>query len=209
MIVTPSNNRVYTIGHSTHPIERFIELLQQHDITTVADVRSTPFSRFQPQFGRDILTKLLRDRGIKYVFLGEELGGRGNDKSSYESGRVQYRRLAETPSFRTGLERVRSGSVTHRIALMCAEGEPLACHRSILIGRELEAAGIRVAHIHPDGHLESHEEAILRLLQELDMAEPDLFRTQEQRIEEAYAKQEERIAYVDSPAEIQAETSFA
>src|ERR1017187_4769380 len=136
-----SESVVYTIGHSTHPIERFIELLQQHGITTVADVRSIPYSRYQPQFGKDLLTKFLRDKEISYVFLGEELGGRGNGKSSFEGGRVQYRRLAETTSFQSGIERIRTGSKTHRIALLCSEAEPLACHRSILIARELEAAG--------------------------------------------------------------------
>ena len=191
---------VYTIGHSTHPIERFIELLKQHGITTIADVRSSPYSRFQPQFGKDILTKVLRDNGIKYVFFGEELGGRGNDTSAFERGRVQYRRLAETPAFRAGLDRVRNGSISHRIALMCAEGEPLSCHRTILISRELETVGTHVAHIHPDGHLESHEEAIARMLDDLKMSDTDLFRSREEILDEAYAKQEERIAYVDTSA---------
>ncbi len=189
---------VFTIGHSTHPIERFIELLRQHGITTVADVRSSPYSRYLPHFGREILTKLLRDNGIKYVFLGEELGGRGNGSDSYEGGRVQYRRVAETPAFRAGLERIRAGSHAHRIALMCAEGEPLACHRTILVARELEGTGTRVAHIHPDGHVESHAEAMLRLLHEWNLDEQDFFRTPAEQMDEAYAKQEERIAYVDS-----------
>jgi uncharacterized protein (DUF488 family) len=193
---------VFTIGHSTHPIEQFIQLLKQHGITTVADVRSSPYSRYQPHFGREILTKLLRDSGIKYVFLGEELGGRGADRSVYEGGRVQYRRLAGTSAFRSGLERIRAGSQTHRIALMCAEGEPLACHRTILLARELEGIGITVAHIHPDGHLETHKDTIQRLLKEFGLEQPDFFSTPEERLEEAYSKQEERIAYVESSEEI-------
>jgi uncharacterized protein (DUF488 family) len=197
--MTISNEHtVYTIGHSTHPIERFIDLLKQHGITTVADVRSSPYSRYQPQFGKDILTKFLRDSGIKYVFLGDQLGGRGNDKSSFEGGRVQYHKLAETEAFQSGIERVRTGSLTYRIAILCAEAEPLACHRTILVSRELEAAGTHVSHIHPDGHLESHDEAITRLLDDLDMSENDLFRSREEIIEDAYARQEERIAYVDT-----------
>jgi uncharacterized protein (DUF488 family) len=197
-MTTSNEPLVYTIGHSTHPIERFIEFLQQYGITTVADVRSSPYSRYQPQFGKDILTKFLRERGIKYVFLGDQLGGRGNDKSSFDGGRVQYRKLAETAAFQSGIERVRTGSLTHRIALLCSEAEPLACHRTILVSRELEAAGTHVTHIHSDGHLESHDEAIVRLLQDLDMSENDLFRSREEIIAEAYAKQEERIAYVDT-----------
>jgi uncharacterized protein (DUF488 family) len=186
---------VYTSGHSTHPIERFIALLKQHEITTVADVRSSPYSRYQPQFGKDVLTKFLRDSGIKYVFLGEELGGRGNSNSAFESGRVQYRKLAMTPEFQSGIERVRTGSLTHRIALLCAEGEPLACHRAILISRELEAAGTHVAHILADGRLESHREAENRLLKKFDKGQLDFLQTEEEALDQAYEKQEERIAY--------------
>lgn len=188
---------VFTIGHSNHTIERFLDLLREHGVTAVADVRSVPYSRMQPQFSRETLIGALKEHGIAYVFLGKELGARSNDKSCYENGRVQYRRLARTEAFRAGLERVRTGSENRQIALMCAEREPLECHRTLLVGRELMDAGTHVVHIHADGHLEPHADAMRRLLRLLGLREQDLFRTQSELIQEAYARQEERVAYVD------------
>jgi uncharacterized protein (DUF488 family) len=199
---------VFTIGHSTHTLERFVDLLQQHKVTAVADVRSIPYSRMQPQFNREALMNALKGQGIGYVFLGQELGVRSNNRTLYENGRVQYRRLAKTELFQAGLERVQMGSKKHQIALMCAEREPLECHRTILISRELEAQDARVVHIHADGHLEPHADAINRLLLVLGLFERNLFCSQEELIEEAYEKQEARIAYVDerlvsSPDEVE------
>lgn len=188
---------VFTIGHSTHNIEKFITLLRQHEIGTVADVRSVPYSRMQPQFNRETLMKALEKCGIGYVFLGAELGARSTDKACYEKGQVQYHRLAQTPAFHRGIERLQIESGRRRVALMCAEREPLECHRTLLVSRELQAAGLLVMHIHADGHLESHEEAMQRLMRLLHLPEGDLFRTQDDLMEEAYRKQEARIAYVD------------
>ena len=128
---------VYTIGHSTHPIERFIELLKMHSITAICDVRSAPYSRMNPQFNREPLRDTLKEAGIAYVFLGEELGARSKDLSCYRNGKVDYELLARTELFHSGLERVREGARTHRIALMCAEKDPLDCHRTILVARNL------------------------------------------------------------------------
>jgi uncharacterized protein (DUF488 family) len=91
---------VLTIGHSTHPIETFLGLLHQHGVTAVADVRSAPYSRFNPQFNKDALEHDLKEHGIRYVFLGRELGARSDDPSCYDKGRVQYGRLARTCSCR-------------------------------------------------------------------------------------------------------------
>ena len=188
---------VFTIGHSTHHLEAFIALLRRHEIVLVADVRSVPYSRMQPQFNRESLIKALEKWGIEYVFLGAELGARSSDKACYEKGQVQYHRLAQTPAFHRGIERLQAESGRRRVALMCAEREPLECHRTVLVSRELQAAGLPVMHIHADGHLESHDEVIHRLMRLLNMPEGDLFRTQDDLMEEAYRKQEARIAYVD------------
>lgn len=194
MIVTSS---VFTIGHSNHSIERFIELLAEHGIDTVVDVRSMPSSRLHPQFNRGVIKAALAASEIGYVFLGHELGARSNDRSCYEDGKVRYRRLAETDLFRGGLARVVEGSEDHRIAIMCAEREPLDCHRMLLVGRELAAEGVSVAHIHADGHTESHDEAEERLVAVLKLPPFDMFRSHEDVIDEAYAKQERKVAYVD------------
>lgn len=187
---------VLTIGHSVHTFERFLDLLRAHQVTAIADVRSAPYSRFNPQFGREGLARALKDAGVAYVFLGRELGARSEDPTCYEGGRVQYRRLARTELFREGLRRVVEGAASYRIALLCAEKEPLACHRTILVSRELVAGGTEVVHIHADGALEAHQAAMGRLLRLLGMPETDLFRSREELWAEAYAEQERRIAYV-------------
>ncbi|HTS66206.1 MAG TPA: DUF488 domain-containing protein [Candidatus Acidoferrales bacterium] len=186
---------VFTIGHSTHEIERFLELLRAHGITAVGDVRSNPYSRMNPQYNREPLKAVLTAAGIAYVFLGRELGARSDDPSCYQAGKVQYDRLARTPLFLEGLERVREGMARYRLALMCAEKEPLECHRGILVSRHLDAAGIGVQHILADGSLESHTAAIERLRDQLNLPESDLFRTPQEVLEDAYRLQGERIAY--------------
>lgn len=188
---------VYTIGHSNHSIERFLELLREHQIAIVADVRSQPYSRMQPQFNQPILTWSLKNHSMDYLFLGKQLGARSEDRSCYEQGRVQYRRLAKTPLFKEGLDRVIAEAELRRLVLLCAEKEPLDCHRTILVARELVELGVRVQHIHADGHLESHDATMVRLRRQLGMAEPDMFLSEVSLTDEAYKLQEARIAYVE------------
>ena len=154
---------VFTIGHSTHSVEDFIALLVQHGITALGDVRSTPYSRYNPQFNREALKPALKERGIQYVFLGAELGGRSADPACYEHGRLCYDRVVRTALFSSGLDRVEKGCRQYKLALMCAEKEPLNCHRTLLLAPELAARGLEVVHIHADGMLESHEHACTRL----------------------------------------------
>lgn len=195
---------LYTIGHSTHPAEKVIELLREHAVTVVADVRSRPYSRMNPQFNREAFCSHLKSAGIGYVFLGRELGARSEDRGCYVEGKVQYDRLAQTALFRTGLDRVIQGMKSHSVALMCAEKDPLTCHRTILVCRHLVTRGVKVAHILEDGRLESHDEAVSRLLRELGLADGDLFRNREELVDEAYARRAEQIAYTESgPSEEQ------
>jgi uncharacterized protein (DUF488 family) len=186
---------LYTIGHSTHEIDKFISLLGLHHIDVLADVRSNPYSRMNPQFNREGLKESLRASGLRYVFLGKELGGRGNNPACYLNGKVQYERVAQTEPFRQGLERLLKGMEEHRIALMCAEKDPLFCHRAILVGRKLHDQGVYVRHILVDGRIETHAEALVRLLNLVQLPQTDLFCTHERMIEKAYAIQAERIAY--------------
>src|SRR5262249_40063791 len=141
---------VFTIGHSTHSSEGFLALLRLHGVTAVGDVRSAPYSRFNPQFNRETLSESLRRADIKYVFLGEALGARSKDSSCYVNGRVQYRCLARTDLFKGGIERVARGAEEYAIALMCAEKEPLDCHRTLLVSRALVERGLVVRHILAD-----------------------------------------------------------
>lgn len=189
---------IYTIGHSNHPIERFLSLLGAQSITALADVRSSPFSRRNPQFNRESLRKSLALHGIRYVFLGEELGARSRDPACYEDGRVSYARLAASNSFQEGLERLKAGMVEHNIAMMCAEKDPLECHRTILVSRHLVAHHVDVAHILASGEIESHAQALARLGRQLHVPETDLFRTKQQLLDEAYDTQGRRIAYIET-----------
>jgi uncharacterized protein (DUF488 family) len=189
--------QVLTIGHSVHDFPNLVRLLRRHKVTAVADVRSVPLSRFTPQFNRGAVERGLRDAGIKYAFLGKELGARTEDLSCYVDGRVQYERLAKTPEFVSGIERVLRGARTERVAVMCTEGEPLDCHRTILVARVLAEHDVAVGHVHGDGRVESHAEAMERLMAIFGLAEDDLFRTRAERLDEALSRQEARIAYVN------------
>lgn len=186
---------LYTIGHSTHPADKVLKLLRDHGVTAVADVRSRPYSRMNPQFNRESFSSRLKEAGIAYVFLGRELGARPEDPSCYVDGKVQYDLLAKTALFQAGLERVVQGMSSHCVALVCAEKDPLACHRAILVCRHLVARGLKVEHILEDGRLESHEDALARLLTELGLPERDLFRSRNEIIEEAYTRRGQQIAY--------------
>lgn len=200
---------ILTIGHSNHTTEKFIGLLREHSVTALADVRSSPFSRFNPQFNKDILRRHLEPHGIKYVFLGRELGARSSDASCYENGRVQYERLASTALYREGLDRLTRGLHSFHIALMCAEKEPLACHRTLLVANSLVGRGLEVAHILADGTLEPHDKTMVRLLDLVGLPQKDLFRTRSELIEEARALQEARIAYVDESLAVDAKGDVA
>jgi uncharacterized protein (DUF488 family) len=186
---------IYTIGHSIHTIDRFIGMLQSHGVTAVADVRSTPFSRRNPQFNREALRAALRSAAIQYVFLGKELGARSEDQSCYVNDKVQYSLLARTPLFQSGIERVLAGERSHRIALMCAEKDPLDCHRTILVARHLVQSGLKITHILSDGGVEAHDAAMARLADRLKLGPEDMFRSQSTSVEDAYEKQAQRIAY--------------
>lgn len=155
-----------------------------------------PYSRRHPQFNRESLKESLKESGIAYVFLGKELGARSTDPKCYENGRVQFRKLAATSLFRSGIKRVLEGSEQMRIALMCAEKDPLNCHRTILVTRELVALGKKVNHILADGEIETHEASMNRLCKQLNIGE-DLLRTHEELENDAYAAWEANVAYTN------------
>lgn len=191
------NSTVYTIGHSNHEINAFIALLRQYGITAIGDVRSHPYSRWVPQYSQDVFKTVLTASGIAYVFLGKELGVRSKNPDCYAQGKVQYDRLAQEPSFAEGINRVTQGMERYRIALMCAEKDPLDCHRALLVARKLFEAGVSVSHIHHDGSVEHHEAMESRLLALWKLPEGDMFKSRAEFIAEAYALQGERVAYQD------------
>ena len=141
---------LFTIGHSNHPIEQFLALMQGAGVTAIADVRSVPSSRRYPWFSRTRLADRLAREGLAYVPLGDALGGRPRDPALLRDGVADYEAMAGTPEFRAGLDRVSEGARSFRICLMCAEREPLDCHRCLLIAPALAARGLAIGHILAD-----------------------------------------------------------
>ncbi len=197
---------VFTIGHSNHSSERFVELLRAHRVTAVCDVRSRPFSAYNPQFNKDILRRTLGKADIEYVFVGEELGARSSDPGCYEDGQVVYARLAATDMFQSGIDRVCEGAQRYRVALMCAEKDPAECHRSILVAKALVERGVPVEHIGADGSLESQTAMMERLLAELKLPTSHLFVDHAQLIRDAYEIQGSRIAFAMPEADLRIAT---
>ena len=187
--------QIFSIGHSNHSIDKFLSLLESSKINMVVDVRSAPFSSMFPQFNQETLKKSLGENSIGYLFLGDQIGGRSNDPEDYLDGQVLYKALAQKESFKTGIERLVEGSAKYRIALMCSEKEPLDCHRTLLVSQALASRDIPVGHIHADGTIEAHKDALARLLTLHNLSSPDLFSDDKERVQEALTLQEKKIAY--------------
>jgi uncharacterized protein (DUF488 family) len=190
---------VLTIGHSTHSPDRLLTLLHQHGVTAVADVRSTPRSRFIEHVNAPALKNLLAVAGIGYVPLGQELGARPKDRSVYADGVAAHARIATTDWFQRGLDRVIAGAARHRICLLCAEKDPLDCHRAVLVGRHLQARGVRISHIHADGTLESSAAFERRLISATRTDKPDLF-SPDDPVQRAYDLRSQQIAFTEREA---------
>ena len=188
-------NQLFTIGYSPHILESFLRVLKKHKITAVADVRSSPYSQFKPEFNKETLQDFLKTNNIAYVFLGDYCGARVEDPSCYVKGKVDYKLVAENQKFKDGLKRIKNGMKNFRIALMCAEKDPITCHRTILICRNLISPEIKIKHILSNGKIEEHKDSEHRLMKILKLNHPDLFRSEQQRLDDAYLRQGEKIAY--------------
>ncbi len=162
--MTDHSPSIYTIGYGDRSIEQFVAVLKANAIAYLLDVRSAPYSRFKPEFSKDALAKALAEHGIRYVFVGDKLGGRPDDPGCYVDGRVDYDKVRVQPFFLAGIERVEAAHRQRlRVVLMCSEGKPEQCHRSKLIGETLVARGVEVVHIDERDQLITHDEAIQRL----------------------------------------------
>jgi uncharacterized protein (DUF488 family) len=179
-------DRLFTIGHSNHPLERFLDLLDLHHITAVADVRSSPYSRHNPQFNREPLQQSLKRAGVTYVYLGAELGARCAGPACVQDGKVRFSLVARTWNFQHGLDKVRTIMNTHNLVLMCAEKDPLQCHRTMLVCRNLRKETFSIEHILTDGSIETQSVLEDRLLKLAKVEQEDLFFGREDLIERAY-----------------------
>ena len=175
------NPIIKTVGHSNHPIERFVDLLRTGGVQVLVDVRSTPWSRRFPQFGKDRLAKSLTEAGIAYAHEGAALGGKPDGGGSYED-------LAARPAFREALDRLTARAAGSTLCLMCAEKEPLDCHRTVLVSRRLAERGVAIEHLLADGGVRPHTQVEETLLGKASA--PDLFDDRATLLARAYAERE-------------------
>ena len=190
---------LFTIGYSGLDAATFVERLRAQAIDVVCDVRSTPYSKFKPDFSRAALKGHLNAGDIKYLFLGRELGARPEDRGCYVDGQARYDRIAATPLFASGLERVGRGAAAHHLALVCAERDPLDCHRAVLVCDRLDhAARAQVRHLHSDGAVETQAALDDRLIALHGLTPAPLLRQAgdwEQARALAYARQADAIGF--------------
>jgi uncharacterized protein (DUF488 family) len=204
--------RLLSVGHSHHDLDAFVVLLRGAGVTTVADVRSSPFSRRLPHFNGPQLASVLRARGFAYVFLGDLLGGRPQPDELYDAeGRVDYERVRATDFFQQGLEQLLQAAEQGTLAMLCSEEDPLDCHRGLMIAPALAERGVLVGHLRGDGTIESTAAMERRLLE--GKAEAALMEglfapllTDEERrqmLTEAYHHRARRKAYRRSAEELE------
>lgn len=184
---------IYTIGHSNHTIEKFLELLQTNNINCICDVRSIPYSKFAEHYIRYNIKEILNKNNIEYLFFGEELGARRKEDSLLTNGTVDFDKVAVDEKFLTGIERIQIGiKKGNRIVLMCTEKEPMECHRTILISKKLTEIGIKVIHILLNGTLIDHKQVESDLIDKYfpDKNQISIFELYEPRdfLKEAYRK---------------------
>ena len=167
---------IYTIGHSSHTAEHFLGLLQQNQIGVLVDTRSAPYSRYSPHFDREALRDSVLAAGIKYLYLGDVVGGRPKDEAHYdEYGRARYAKMGKDAEFLGGIERLEHGADEFRIALMCSEEDPAHCHRRLLIGRVLLERGAEVIHIRGNGEMQAEAQVAASSGKTLVEKQPALF----------------------------------
>lgn len=190
-----TENILYTIGYSTYTLDTFIDTLKQNKISAVVDVRSSPYSQYKAEFNREILKTELQKNNISYVFLGDYCGARVDDPSCYVDGKVDFNLVAETPKFKEGINRIIKGTQKYCITLMCAEKDPITCHRFVLVCRNLLPKFPIIKHIIGTELVEDQKVSEERMLKVNNLHQAELFRTYSQRINDAYNKQGNKIGY--------------
>jgi len=167
-----SHTPIFTIGYGARDMAAFIHALQAHGVVYLIDVRSKPYSRYKPDFSKEALERHLQQNGIRYVFMGDTLGGQPDDPDCYTDGKVDYEKCRQKPFFGEGIGRLRRAWEQRLpVAIMCSEGKPENCHRSKLIAPALLAQGIEVAHIDENDRLITQEDVMLRVTK----GQPSLF----------------------------------
>jgi uncharacterized protein (DUF488 family) len=190
---------LFSIGHSNIPRERFLAMLRDAGVTMIADVRTVPYSRFAPWFSQKRLAATLSACGVGYAAMGDALGGRPHDQRLYGDGVADYERMAAHPEFQAGLDRLVGAAARARVCMLCAEREPLDCHRCLLVARRLGERAVAVGHILDNGSIEPHaatEQRLLALDEESEGQGCDLFASgQRERLAAAYQRRARAVAF--------------
>lgn len=148
---------IFTIGHSNHLFSPFLKIIQNQDINMVVDVRTSPYSKYSPHFNKNPLKKALEESGIKYVYLGNKIGGKPKNKKFYHDDKLIYHLLEKDKKYQEGLNELIKLAGENRIVLMCSEEDPNHCHRHHLISQSLIKNGFSITHIRANGELEKVE----------------------------------------------------
>ncbi len=202
-------NEIFTIGYGDRDFDAFLTLLRRYRIEIICDVRSSPYSARHEGFNRETLQVSLRESGVKYLFLGDLLGARPSDPDLYVAGRASYEAMERSSMYRQGIERLEVGTDTYRVAVMCAEKDPLDCHRAVLTSRTLARDGLSVQHIGSDGELEPHVKMERRLMSRYGLLQASLFEpsSDSMALADAYTKRGSELAY-DVEVAYRARASF-
>lgn len=186
---------IYTTGYAGHSAPSLVQLLQTTGITVLADVRSNPFSGRQPEMDKPALMQALRCAGMRYVFMGEQLGGRPRNPKLYRAGRIDPQALLAHEGYRAGVARLIAGAASHSICLLCAERDPISCHRGLYIAESLQEAGMQVLHLIPGKPAEDHQATRTRMAELAHMEHADLFASEKDRLSMAIDQMREKIAF--------------
>jgi len=188
---------LYTIGYSSFSRDTLIRTLKEHSVRALVDVRSSPYSTRFKDFNKVELESVLKKQEIYYLFFGRELGARPGDISLYVNNTASFERMSQSSLFLSGCERLYNGLHKMSVCLMCAEKDPMTCHRTILICNNFRKLypDVQIRHIMHDGNIEIQEKLDRRLMMKFDLLQEDLFRSFEERRKEAYSRQEKEIAY--------------
>ncbi|MDO8546588.1 MAG: DUF488 domain-containing protein [Nitrospirales bacterium] len=174
---------LFSIGHSNHPLEAFLGLLKMHSIEILIDARSYPYSKYAPHFASPSLSEAVAEVGAKYLFMGDELGGRPQEDEFYDDeGHVLYCRLSQSQNFLEGIRRLEEEMKGHCVAILCSEEDPSCCHRRLLVGRVLAERGIVLKHIRGNGRVQMDSEIVGKGLLDRDKGQTSLFHEPEELV---------------------------
>lgn len=195
-----NNMTCFTIGHSNHDLNDFLQLLNKHQVNCIVDVRSTPYSEYASQYNRESLKTFLKNHHIQYIFMGDELGARhASPKLLFPDGKVDFRKVAQTDNFKKGIARVIEGiNKGFIIALMCSEKDPINCHRFVLVSYNLSKNGVSINHILEDAAVINNSKLEEELVERYKTNNLCLFEPTaplNSFIDKAYEKRNKDIAY--------------